>query len=232
MAVDCAAREALEECGYDCGDKILIGSSILVNYTKETNRSARLFIVPNVPKSTVFETQTRKEISAIEWFPVASGLKKSYDVPPFMSRLRKWIKEHKRTLPRANSVPRQQVAKPRARPARVSCPAVAASAARPCVVLNTWYYVTTTLTLSLPHPSGAAAASRKICQITNTKPKGTCSRCDACVTARAAARPAATAILPAPPSLATFSRVRVYALNITAPHLPPLPPTPPPLPCT
>jgi hypothetical protein len=63
--------------------------------------------------------------------------------------------------------------------------------------------------------------------IANPKPKGTCSQCDACVTARAAAWPAATAILPAPPSLATFNRVRVYALNITAPHLPPLPPTPP-----
>ena len=64
--------------------------------------------------------------------------------------------------------------------------------------------------------------------VANPKPKGTCSQCDACVTARAAAWPAATAILPAPPSLATFSRVRVYAVNITAPHLPPLPPTPPP----
>ena len=143
--------------------------------------------------------------------------------------VRKWIKEHKRTLPRANSVPRQQVAKPRARPARVSCPAVAASAARPCVVLNTWYYVTTTLTLSLPHPSGAAAASRKICQITNTKPKGASSWCHARASDSTSARPAATAILPALPSLATFSRVRVYALNIaiTAPHLSPLPPTPP-----
>ena len=229
MAVDCAAREALEECGYDCGDKILIGNNVLVNYTKETNRSVRLFIVPTVPKSTVFETQTREEISTIEWFPVASDLKKSNDVLPFMSRLRKWIKEHKRTLPRANSVPRQQVAKPRARPARVSCPAVAASAARPCVVLNTWYYVTTTLTLSLPHPSGAAAASRKICQITNTKPKGASSWCHARASDSTSARPAATAILPALPSLATFSRVRVYALNIaiTAPHLSPLPPTPP-----
>ena len=168
--------------------------------------------------------ETRKEISAIEWFPVASDLK---NVLPFMSRLRKWIKEHKKTLPRANSVPRQQVAKPRARPARVSCPPVAASAARSCVVLNTWYYVTTTLTLSLPRPSGAAAASHKICQITNTKPKGASSGCHARASDSTTARPAATAILPAPPSLATFSRVRVYALNITAPHLSPLPPTPP-----
>ena len=227
MAVDCAAREALEECGYDCGDKILVGSNVLVNYTKETNRSVRLFIVPNVPKSTVFETQTRKEISAIAWFPVASDLKKSYDVLPFMSRLRKWIKEHKRTLPRANSVPRQQVAKPRARPARLSCPPVAASAARSCVVLHMWYYVTTTLTLSLPRPSGAAAASRKICQITNTKPKGASSGCHARASDSTTARPAASAIKRAPPSLATFSRVRVYALNITALHLPPLPSTPP-----
>jgi 8-oxo-dGTP pyrophosphatase MutT (NUDIX family) len=38
MAVDCAAREALEECGYDCGDRILIGSNVLVNYTKEPKR--------------------------------------------------------------------------------------------------------------------------------------------------------------------------------------------------
>jgi hypothetical protein len=84
-------------------------------------------------------------------------------------------------------------------------------------------------------PSGAAAASRKICQITsrkicqitNTKPKGASSWCHARASDSTTARPAATAILPAPPSLATFSRVRVYAPNITAPHLSPLPPTPP-----
>ena len=225
MAGDCAAREAPEECGYDCGDKILIGNNVLVNYTKETNRGVRLFIVPNVPESAVFETQTRKEISAIEWFPVASDLKKSCDALPFMSRLRKWTKEHKKALSRANSVPRQQVAQPRARPARVSCPPVAASAARSCVVLNTWYYVTTTAIQYSPRPSGAAAASRKI---TNTKPKGASSRCHARAIVSTTARPAATAILPAPPSLAVFSRARGYALPITARLLSPLPPTPPP----
>ena len=75
-----------------------------------------------------------------------------------------------------------------------------------------------------PRPSRAAAASRKI---TYTKPKGASSQGDACVIARATAWPAAMELKPVPPSLATFSRVRVYALNIIALHLPPLPPTPP-----
>jgi hypothetical protein len=136
---------------------------------------------------------------------------------------------------------KQQVDKPRALPARSLRPSGAASATRPCGALITgppqhahyryhWCRVTATRTLTapLPHPSGAAAASRKICQITiNTKPKGASSWCHARASDSTTARPAATALLPAPLSLATFSRVRVYALNITAPHLSPLPPTPP-----
>jgi hypothetical protein len=151
-------------------------------------------------------------------------------------------------ITRTRPAGQQQVDKPRALPAWSLRPSGAASATRPCCALITgplqhahyryhWCRVTTTRTLTapLPHPSGAAAASRKICQITSRKicqitytmPKGASSWCHACASDSTTARPAATAILPAPPSLATFSRVRVYALNITAPLLSPLPPTPP-----
>ena len=134
-------------------------------------------------------------------------------------------------ITRTRPAGQQQVDKPRALPARSLRPSGAASATRPCGAPITgplqhvhyryhWCRVTATRTLTapLPHPSGAAAASRKI---TNTKPKGASSRCHARAIVSTTARPAATAILPAPPSLATFSRVRVYALNITALHLPP-----------
>ncbi|KAF9507258.1 hypothetical protein BS47DRAFT_1304249 [Hydnum rufescens UP504] len=61
----CAAREVLEETGYDISDKIIM--SAVIKITVRDQRTS-LFVVPNVPEDTVFATQTRKEISKIDWF--------------------------------------------------------------------------------------------------------------------------------------------------------------------
>jgi hypothetical protein len=57
-------------------------------------------VIPGIPTSTPFETQTRREIGAIQWFPlkeISSGSNKfSYNVAPFIPPLLKWIKRKRR----------------------------------------------------------------------------------------------------------------------------------------
>ena len=50
----------MEETGYDISDKIIPDAVIRIT-VKDQHTS--LFVVPNVPEDTVFETKTRKEIS-------------------------------------------------------------------------------------------------------------------------------------------------------------------------
>jgi mRNA-decapping enzyme subunit 2 len=57
---ECAARETLEETGYDVSDKIIMDAVIRVT-VKEQHTT--LFVVPNIPEDTPFATRTRKEIS-------------------------------------------------------------------------------------------------------------------------------------------------------------------------
>lgn len=85
-------------------------------------QSIRLYIVPNVPKETGFVTQTRKEISKIEWFKLgdlptwkqshaggqgglisANAGSKFYLVTPFIGKLKNWIKENKKRYVSANA---------------------------------------------------------------------------------------------------------------------------------
>lgn len=66
-AVDCAIREVYEEVGFDCSALIREEHSIEVRVKEQ---DARLFVVKGVPDDFAFETQTRKEVSAIAWFPV------------------------------------------------------------------------------------------------------------------------------------------------------------------
>ncbi|KAG0342599.1 mRNA-decapping enzyme subunit 2 [Podila horticola] len=60
----CAIREVWEETGFDISSRIT--DEDYVELTKNDQR-IRLYIVKGVPEDTVFETQTRKEISKIEW---------------------------------------------------------------------------------------------------------------------------------------------------------------------
>ena len=61
----CAIREVLEETGFDCTNKLVKNGYIDVAIR---DQKIRLYIIPNVPMDTEFKTQTRKEISKIEWF--------------------------------------------------------------------------------------------------------------------------------------------------------------------
>lgn len=103
---DCAVREVFEETGYDIGPLISSTNFIDAHTTTTTTNSSsgtnqqstRLFIIPNVPESTVFTPQTRKEISKIQWHPIESlptkyGQDNSfYNVINFVKKLKLWIK--------------------------------------------------------------------------------------------------------------------------------------------
>lgn len=61
----CAIREVLEETGFDCASRLVESDYIDVAIK---DQKIRLYIIQNVPMDTDFKTQTRKEISKIEWF--------------------------------------------------------------------------------------------------------------------------------------------------------------------
>ncbi|KAI9321574.1 Dcp2, box A domain-containing protein [Dichotomocladium elegans] len=90
---DCAIREVLEETGYDISPLI---SNIYLEKTIH-DQSIRLYVVHGVPENTDFQTQTRKEISQIEWFkldelpgmqPNMRPVGRFYMVVPFIGKLK------------------------------------------------------------------------------------------------------------------------------------------------
>ncbi|KAI9364958.1 Dcp2, box A domain-containing protein [Zopfochytrium polystomum] len=110
---ECAAREVLEETGFDITGKM---HGTFIERTIREQR-IRLYIVPGVPESTSFLTQTRKEIGDIKWFKLAdlpgfqqesegappamgpNGLPKTrfYMVTAFAGALRRWITTNKKS---------------------------------------------------------------------------------------------------------------------------------------
>ncbi|KAF9916895.1 mRNA-decapping enzyme subunit 2 [Lobosporangium transversale] len=122
-----AMDKVWEETGFDLTDKI--NDNDYVEQTIKDQR-IRLYIVKGVPESTVFEPQTRKEISKIEWHSIAdlptskpkpvekgtqsgkesgteraSGAKSAsryYMVTPFVHKLKIWINQQRRNSKRNN----------------------------------------------------------------------------------------------------------------------------------
>lgn len=72
--LEAAAREVYEETGFDFMTVLDPNSDkepfFIDSYTG--GKLCRIFVVPDVPEDTVFETRTRKEISNISWVPVAA----------------------------------------------------------------------------------------------------------------------------------------------------------------
>jgi ADP-ribose pyrophosphatase YjhB (NUDIX family) len=104
--VQCAVREVLEEVGFDVSG--LIREKDFIRLQVDT-RTIVLYIIRNVPDDAYFETQTRKEIGAIDWHHVdglTSGGKKLWNVTPFAGPLLNWIKSHRRASS-ASSDPRR-----------------------------------------------------------------------------------------------------------------------------
>ena len=84
----CAVREAMEECGYDASMQCKEEDQLVV---MEETKTIKLFNATNVPESTVFIPQTRKEISEACFFLLDEFPKSTYAVHPFMPKLKRWI---------------------------------------------------------------------------------------------------------------------------------------------
>jgi len=104
----CAAREVYEEVGFDASQLINEDDTITATINNNDNeQTIKLYIIAGVPEDTVFETQTRKEISKICWFsvrelPVSSMPGRDFFlVRPFVKQLNEWIKSRKSGKPRA-----------------------------------------------------------------------------------------------------------------------------------
>jgi len=95
--VSCAVREVYEEIGYDIKDKIdpkeFIQKTIREQYIK-------LYIIYGVPENTNFQTQTRKEISKIQWHNIndigksmngKKSVNRYWSIMPFIKDLKKKI---------------------------------------------------------------------------------------------------------------------------------------------
>lgn len=96
--VACAIREVKEEVGFD------ISSYVNENqFVKHGN--VKLFIVAGVPDSTLFSTQTRKEISEIKWHHFETLVKNQSTkqfaiIGAFMKQLCAWVKQSSKSFER------------------------------------------------------------------------------------------------------------------------------------
>ncbi|CAG9098903.1 unnamed protein product [Plutella xylostella] len=102
----CAAREVLEETGFDISGMINKNEFIEAMIHEQV---VRLYIIGHIPRDTHFQPQTRNEIKACEWFPLADLPANKKDmtpkvkmgvspnaffmVLPFVKRMRRWVSE-------------------------------------------------------------------------------------------------------------------------------------------
>lgn len=105
---DCAAREVLEETGFDI-KTYMTGTEFIEMRISE--QLTRLYYVPRVPNMTHFSPKTRGEIKSVEWFRVddlpchkkdmtpKSNLNMApnnfFMVIPFVKQIRRWISAQK-----------------------------------------------------------------------------------------------------------------------------------------
>ena len=86
--LSCAIRETFEETGFDATD-YCVQENFISNI--ENEKITTLYIATGVPESTIFEPQTRKEVSKVEFHPIDDLPKNSYNVKPFIHKIKKWI---------------------------------------------------------------------------------------------------------------------------------------------
>jgi len=111
LPADCAAREVLEEVGFDIGPCLQEGEFLQID---EGKQPVRLYLIPNISEETSFAPQTRGEIGDIRWHRIADILKSNktgdtsdryFNVLPFVNMLRAWIRKRKEPL-NAKALPR------------------------------------------------------------------------------------------------------------------------------
>lgn len=91
--LQCAIRETQEETGFNAS-QYCNENDFIISF--QDQKKVQLFIASNVPEDTVFECQTRKEISKIEFHALDNLPKRTYHVHPFIPSLNRWISQQKK----------------------------------------------------------------------------------------------------------------------------------------
>jgi len=94
---DCAVRECLEETGYDAGHLCDRDAYITVF---NGGQMITLYCIVGVPLDFRFETQTRKEIRDIKFFPLNKLPSRTWLVAQFKAPMLRFIKKHRKKLKR------------------------------------------------------------------------------------------------------------------------------------
>jgi len=91
--IECAARETLEECGYDPSSKIREDDSFFV---VQNSKHMKVYVVRGVPEDFPFRPQVRKEVKEARFWPIDDLPRNSYNVQPCVAHVKRWISQHQR----------------------------------------------------------------------------------------------------------------------------------------
>lgn len=121
--IDAGARETYEETGFDPNCeygltktmkeqtsalpwKALEQENALVWMDGDKRRTC--YVCRGVPENFPFSPVARKEVSAIEWHELDNLPKKNFAVLPFVSQLRRWIRQQNKSSRKSKSAPKQR----------------------------------------------------------------------------------------------------------------------------
>ncbi|KAG1169020.1 hypothetical protein G6F70_008734 [Rhizopus microsporus] len=168
----CAIREVLEETGFDIGP--LLKKSDYIELTMREQR-IRLYIIQGVPEDTQFTPRTRKEISQISWIKlddlptykaeprhgngasnyVKAGPYRFYMVVPFVSKLKHFVNQRKKTLRKANDKNKSASPRKSIQPSNLSSPKSndSSDALKSLLGVDSIKFPTASPAVSQPHPN-------------------------------------------------------------------------------
>ncbi len=87
-AADCAAREVLEETGYDVAGRLREEDAFTM---VQNAKRIHMYIVRDVPEDFPFQAQVRKEVSAVQFFPFDALPSQSYHVVRSVAHVKHWM---------------------------------------------------------------------------------------------------------------------------------------------
>ena len=110
VGCDAGARETYEETGFDPNCQLGLTRDMLASGTPlpwktpldpddalvfiDSGKRRTLYVCRGVPEDFPFEPVARKEVSAVEWHDIDDIPKKSFAVFPFLSQLKRWIRQN------------------------------------------------------------------------------------------------------------------------------------------
>jgi mRNA-decapping enzyme subunit 2 len=86
--MDCAAREVLEETGYDVAGRLREEDAFTM---VQNAKRLKMYIVRDVPEDFPFEPRVRKEVSAVKFWPLDALPQRSYNVVHSVRHVRHWM---------------------------------------------------------------------------------------------------------------------------------------------